>query len=132
MAVDSTFASVEVNVQPNYAIGVFKDDQFVITPLKKFHQVRPSFDHVDEERQRMTIHTKEQIQAEKAAQSKLSLITNKDFGERIVDQTWHELNVYTADSFESEQAFERLSKFVEPVESEDQTYLSKFEANQEA
>lgn len=37
MAVDSTFASVEVNVQPNYAVGVFKDQKLMITPLNKFH-----------------------------------------------------------------------------------------------
>lgn len=35
-AVDSTFTSVEVAVQPNYAIGVFTDSKLMITPLKKF------------------------------------------------------------------------------------------------
>lgn len=49
-ATDSTFASIEVPVQPNYAIGVFKDQALMLTPLTKFHQVRPCFDHVDEER----------------------------------------------------------------------------------
>ena len=63
-AVDSTFASIEVACQPNYAIGVFKDNRLMLTPLKKFHQVRPSFEHVDEERQRSTIHTREQLKAE--------------------------------------------------------------------
>lgn len=36
-AVDSTFASIDVEVQPNYAIGVFKNNQLMLTPLKKFH-----------------------------------------------------------------------------------------------
>ena len=54
-AVDSTFASVEVAVQPNYAIGVFTDQRLMITPLKRFQQVRPNFDHVDEERKKRTI-----------------------------------------------------------------------------
>ena len=36
-AVDSTFASVEVAVQPNYAIGVFKDQKLLLTPLRRFH-----------------------------------------------------------------------------------------------
>jgi len=58
-AVDSTFASIDIAVQPNYAIGVFKDNKLMLTPLSKFHQVRPSFDHVNEERQRRTIQTKE-------------------------------------------------------------------------
>jgi hypothetical protein len=58
-AVDSTFASVEVAVQPNYAIGVFRDQKLMITPLKKFQQVRPNFNHVDEERKKRTIQTKE-------------------------------------------------------------------------
>ncbi len=50
-AVDSTFASIALNVQANYAIGVFKDDRFMLTPLQKFQQVRPSFDHVNKERE---------------------------------------------------------------------------------
>ena len=54
-AVDSTFASIEVAVQPNYAIGVFKDQKLMLTPIKKFHQVRPAFDHVNEERKVRTI-----------------------------------------------------------------------------
>ena len=43
----------------------------MITPLKKFQQVRPNFEHVDEERKRRTIQTKEQMQAEKHAQNNL-------------------------------------------------------------
>lgn len=34
--VDSTFASHELNIQANYAIGVFKDNKFILTPLHKF------------------------------------------------------------------------------------------------
>lgn len=49
-AVDSTFATVNLNVQANYAVGVFREDKFVLTPLQKFQQVRPSFEHVDKER----------------------------------------------------------------------------------
>ena len=36
-AVDSTFNSIDIAVQPNYAIGVFKDQKFLLTPLSKFH-----------------------------------------------------------------------------------------------
>ena len=36
-AVDSTFATVDLKVQANYAIGVFQDGKFVLTPLQKFH-----------------------------------------------------------------------------------------------
>jgi hypothetical protein len=50
-AVDSTFASHALNVQANYAIGVFKDNRFILNPLHKFQQVRPSFEHVDKERE---------------------------------------------------------------------------------
>ena len=46
--VDQTFTTIEVACQPNYAIGVFKDDCLMLTPLKKCHQIRPSFEHVDE------------------------------------------------------------------------------------
>jgi len=35
-AVDSTFATVNLNVQANYAVGVFRDDRFVLTPLQNF------------------------------------------------------------------------------------------------
>lgn len=35
-AVDSTFASIALNVQANYAIGVFKEGKFILTPLQKF------------------------------------------------------------------------------------------------
>lgn len=58
-AVDSTFASKEINVQANYAIGVFKDNRFMLTPLGKFQQVRPSFDHVNKEREARQIKTKD-------------------------------------------------------------------------
>ena len=34
---DSTFTSIEVACQANYAIGVFKDDRLLLTPLKSFH-----------------------------------------------------------------------------------------------
>ena len=46
----------------------------MLTPLKKFQQVRPSFDHVDEERQRRTIQTKDQMQREQAAANKLTRV----------------------------------------------------------
>lgn len=39
--VDSTFASVQLNIQANYAIGVFKEDKLILTPLGGFSQVRP-------------------------------------------------------------------------------------------
>jgi hypothetical protein len=35
-AVDSTFTTRDADIQPNYAIGVFKDNQLVLTPLKTF------------------------------------------------------------------------------------------------
>ena len=75
-AVDSTFASVEVAVQPNYAIGVFQGQKLMITPLKKFQQVRPNFAHVDEERKKRTIQTKEQVQAERNAQNRLTRVND--------------------------------------------------------
>jgi hypothetical protein len=59
-AVDSTFQSKDLEIQPNYAIGVFKNRQLVLTPLKRFQQVRPSFAHVDEEKAANTVKTKEQ------------------------------------------------------------------------
>lgn len=39
--VDSTFTSVQLNVQANYAIGVFRGDNLILTPLGGFCQVRP-------------------------------------------------------------------------------------------
>jgi len=38
---------------------VFKDRQLVLTPLKTFQQIRPSFSHVDEEKARREVKTKE-------------------------------------------------------------------------
>ena len=61
-------------MQPNYAVGVFHDSKLMLTPLHKFQQVRPSFEHVDAERQRRTIQSKEQLQREQAAASKVTRV----------------------------------------------------------
>ena len=78
--VDSTFATTSLKCQPNYAIGVFKDDKLMLTPLKNFHQVRPSFDHIDEAKQRNTIQTSEQIKAEQKAANELKRVGMQSAG----------------------------------------------------
>jgi len=45
------------NIKPNYCIGKVKDGKIMLTPLHSFHQVRPSFEHVDKERQMRLIHS---------------------------------------------------------------------------
>ena len=50
---------------------MFKDNKLMLTPLKSFHQARPSFEHVDELQQRSKILTKDQIKAEQAAKTEM-------------------------------------------------------------
>ena len=43
-------------VQPNYCVCVLTSDgKLMMTPLTSFHQVRPSFDHVDKEKLSRTV-----------------------------------------------------------------------------
>jgi len=44
----------EMTLTPNYFVGALDNQKLVLTKLSNFHQFRPSFKHVDEERmQRM-------------------------------------------------------------------------------
>lgn len=112
-AVDSTFASVEVAVQPNYAIGVFTDQRLMITPLKRFQQVRPNFDHVDEERKKRTIQTKQQIQADKQAQNSLTRVNAnvQKQQKNVVDVEWRQLQIFDQENAQTAKEFAKLSKF---------------------
>ena len=94
--IDAEFASHSVDCQPNYAIGVFKDRKLMLTPLKKFQQVRPSFEHVDIQRQKNTIQTREQQKADQASKDELKRVgvsrtAKKDAG--VIDLQWHDLQV---------------------------------------
>lgn len=117
-AVDSTFTSIEVAVQPNYAIGVFEDNKLMLTPLSRFQQVRPSFDHVDEERTRRTIQTKDQMQRDHAAANKLTRVGLQGSGARgnkkdptLIGTEWQQLQVFDQESAQSEAVFAKLSQF---------------------
>jgi hypothetical protein len=53
----------------------------VLTPLSRFCQVRPEFEHVDKERAARTIKTKEQINSEKAAAAKVTRVLQNNANE---------------------------------------------------
>lgn len=98
-AVDSTFNTVTLNVQANYAIGVFKDNKLMLTPLSKFQQVRPSFEHVDKERDARQIKSKDQQMSERAAADKVTRLVQQkagggeQFGD-VIDTEWISLKVF--------------------------------------
>ena len=89
---------MNLNVQANYAIGVFRDDKFVLTPLQKFQQVRPSFQHVDLESKKREIKTKDQLKSEKDAAEKLTRIgiakTGAEAFGDIIDTKWVTISTF--------------------------------------
>ena len=117
-AVDSTFATVDLKVQANYAIGVFKDNKFVLTPLQKFHQVRPSFEHVDKEREARQIKSDGQQKSEREAAERLTRIgaAKTGTGDAILDTKWVPIQLFQSTSEESGDKFEEMLEFT----SEDQ------------
>eukprot|EP00347_Sterkiella_histriomuscorum_P010732 403375132 len=102
-------------VYPNYCIGVLKEGKFLLTPLTSFHQMRPSFEHVDKERQMRLINSA-QIQAEKrAAQAKLQRAGMEQPGQQNIinesNKEWKEVRYHSLNSHESEREFEKLFQF---------------------
>ncbi|CDW74584.1 dna-directed rna polymerase iii subunit rpc5-like [Stylonychia lemnae] len=117
-AVDHRSQKVDIDsqqVNPNYCIGVMKDNQFLLTPLTSFHQLRPSFDHVDKERQLRLINSA-QIQAEKrAAQAKIQRVGTEQSGmQQMINESnkeWKDLKYFSMNSYESEMELEKLCLF---------------------
>ena len=95
----------------------------MLTPLKTFQQVRPSFEHVDEERSRRTIQTKDQMQREQAAANKLTRLglsaggtagagQDRRAGKKdadLIDVEWTTLRHYQQDSAASTAMFQKLA-----------------------
>ena len=89
---------------------MFKDDKFILTPLAKFQQVRPSFDHVNKEREARQIKTKDQINKEQQQAEKISrIVQGQETVSDIVDTQWVPIKIYGPQTIESEIKFKELT-----------------------
>ncbi|TNV81381.1 hypothetical protein FGO68_gene8998 [Halteria grandinella] len=98
----------ESQVQPNYCVCVLTDDnKLMLTPLTSFHQVRPSFDHVDKERSSRTLPS-----AVTQQQTQHQQMQHRPQGGAVLlkPREWAEVKYHEAGSVECDIEFEKLTK----------------------
>lgn len=91
----------ETQIQPNYCVCVLNSEgQLLLTPLTSFHQVRPSFDHVDQEREARIIGP--------ALHQTGSALTNQKY--QIRPREWKEVKFHVEGSEQQDVEFLKLSE----------------------